>query len=169
MTRTGIEFMSVDAIATVIRRDATYIIIPANKPFLYLRSPDGSGGSRYMGYVIADVECRAFLDHYHSNVYSFTFVTDNPGNSTDGWNHFSEISTYNPLPPERATVPWRNYTYGPFDGKYYGWMSTGGRPLEDYSHLAIPIVGTGSRERTAEESYELTYGPNAVGPFWDGV
>lgn len=155
----GVNFMSVDAIATVYSPEMTYIILPANTPFLYLKN-----GS-YIGYVISDVECRCFLDHYMNYYYTFTFVTDNPGNATDGWNHFSEVSTYDALPPSQATTPWRNFTYGPFDGKYYGRFSCGGHPIEYYNHLTIPIFGDGTRQRSVAEAILLTYGPDAVGPF----
>ena len=155
-----------DAITVpVYNPDFTYIVLPANTPFLYLKEPSPIG-SQYLGYVIADVECRCFLDHYMQYFYTFTFVTDNPGNATDGWNHFSEVSTYDALPPTQATRRWANFTFG-IDGKRYGKFSCGGKSLEYYEHLTIPIVGDGTRQRTAAEAVALTYGPDAVGPFDD--
>lgn len=158
--RTQEQKFSCTEIATVYRRDMTYIIVPANTPFLY-RKNDSSG---YYGYIISDVDCRCFIDHYMENTYTFTAVTDNPGDAEHGYNHITLKQGFHILPPEEATDSWQPYIRS-VDGKWYGRKSTGGTSLENYAHLVAPILGDGTRELTFAEAVDYTYGSSAVPPI----
>ena len=148
-------------IAEVINKNATYIDLPANTALLYMKSPLSTFG----GYVKADTNCRCFVDQYSPGYGCFTLVTDEPWDENDEWNHFRITQTYDPVPPEELTTSWRGHTVGPIDGKYYGVYASNGHGLDDFKHMAMPIVGDGSGQKTMYESAMLTYGPSAIPPI----